>query len=94
MTLTRVITALAFTACMMQVAQADITIASWNLKHLGWNNDKSLEDVATIAQGADLWALQEVMDEAAVAQLEREIEQQTGEPWSSMTSHEVGRSSY
>ncbi len=92
--MTRTFMALAVSTGMMHAAQADITIASWNLKHLGWNNGKSLEDVAAIAQGADLWALQEVMDEAAVAQLEQQLEKQTGEPWSSMTSHEVGRSSY
>lgn len=47
-----------------------------------------------VAQGADLWALTEVMDETAVSQLEGELESLTGESWSSMTSHEVGRSSY
>ncbi|WP_369335757.1 helix-hairpin-helix domain-containing protein [Halomonas sp. ND22Bw] len=94
MKMTRTLTAVAVSLGMIQGAQADITIGSWNLKHLGWNNDKSLADVAAIAQGADLWALQEVMDEAAVTQLEQQLEQQTGESWSSMTSHEVGRSSY
>lgn len=76
------------------MVQADITIGSWNLKHLGWNNGKRLDQVAQIAQGADLWALQEVMDAGAVTELERAFEKQTGESWSSMTSHEVGRSSY
>ncbi|MES3674588.1 helix-hairpin-helix domain-containing protein [Halomonas elongata] len=75
-------------------ANADITIGTWNLKHLGWNNGKRLDLVAHIAQGTDLWALTEVMDESAVAQLEGELESLTGEQWSSMTSHEVGRSSY
>ncbi|WP_225884621.1 helix-hairpin-helix domain-containing protein [Halomonas elongata] len=75
-------------------ANADITIGTWNLKHLGWNNGKRLDLVAHIAQGADLWALTEVMDEQAVSQLESELESLTGEQWSSMTSHEVGRSSY
>ncbi|WP_247640743.1 helix-hairpin-helix domain-containing protein [Chromohalobacter sp. TMW 2.2271] len=71
-----------------------MTIGTWNLKHLGWDNGKRMDLVAHIAQGADLWALTEVMDEPAVAQLESELESLTGEPWSSMTSHEVGRSSY
>lgn len=75
-------------------AVADMTIGSWNLKHLGWNNGKRLDQVAQIAQGADLWALEEVMDDSAVTRLEHQLEQQTGEQWSSMTSHEVGRSSY
>nr|WP_298380467.1 helix-hairpin-helix domain-containing protein [uncultured Halomonas sp.] len=75
-------------------ASADITIGSWNLKHLGWNNGKHLATVAGIMQGADLWALQEVMDTGAVQTLERQLEQQTGESWSSMASHAVGRNTY
>ncbi|MCM2973782.1 helix-hairpin-helix domain-containing protein [Larsenimonas suaedae] len=75
-------------------AQADMTVGSWNLKHLGWNNGKNIGHVAEIAQGADLWALQEVMSADAVTELEHALEDRTGESWSSMTSHEVGRSSY
>ncbi|WP_167404620.1 helix-hairpin-helix domain-containing protein [Salinicola lusitanus] len=75
-------------------APADITIGSWNLKHLGWKNGKRLDAVADVAKGADLWALQEVMGADAVTELEHELEKQTGEEWSSMSSHEVGRSSY
>ncbi|MDF3917537.1 helix-hairpin-helix domain-containing protein [Salinicola salarius] len=75
-------------------AYADITIGSWNLLHLGWNNGKRLDAVADIAKGADLWSLQEVMSDTAVQDLERELERQTGEGWTSMTSDEVGRSSY
>jgi hypothetical protein len=75
-------------------AAADMTIGSWNLKHLGWNNDKRIDMVVEIAQGADLWAFQEVMDADAVVKLEQQMEEQTGEHWSSMASHEVGRSSY
>lgn len=73
---------------------ADITIGSWNLLHLGWNNGKRLDAVADVAKGADLWALQEVMNDQTVAVLEHELERQTGEQWSSMTSDQVGRSSY
>lgn len=75
-------------------APAAMTIGSWNLKHLGWRNDKNLATVAEILQGADLWALQEVMDTDAVQELERRLEQRTDEAWSSMASHKVGRSSY
>ncbi|GHB30287.1 helix-hairpin-helix domain-containing protein [Salinicola rhizosphaerae] len=75
-------------------AAADVTVGSWNLKHLGWNNGKRLDAVADVAKGADLWTLEEVMDENAVTELEHELERQTGEKWSSMTSHTVGRSSY
>lgn len=73
---------------------ADVSISSWNVEHLGWDNGKRLDAVANIAKGADLWALQEVMDESAVTQFEQELERQTGEEWSSMASHTLGRSSY
>ncbi|WP_239495223.1 helix-hairpin-helix domain-containing protein [Salinicola halophilus] len=71
-----------------------MTIGSWNLLHLGWNNGKRIDAVADVARGADLWALQEVMSDDAVSDLEHELERQTGEGWSSMTSNAVGRSSY
>ncbi|WP_233350292.1 helix-hairpin-helix domain-containing protein [Kushneria phosphatilytica] len=85
---------LAATIALTGPVAADMTIGSWNLQHLGWDNGKQLDRVAQIAQGADLWALEEVMNSDAVTQLEHQLEQQTGEQWSSMTSHEVGRSSY
>ncbi|MCE3025711.1 helix-hairpin-helix domain-containing protein [Salinicola sp. DM10] len=75
-------------------ASADITIGSWNLLHFGWNNGKRLDAVADVAKGADLWALQEVMNDQAITNLEHELERQTGEGWSAMTSDQVGRSSY
>ncbi|MFM9270969.1 helix-hairpin-helix domain-containing protein [Halomonas elongata] len=87
-------TAIAIVLGIPATAAADMTIGTWNLKHLGWDNGKRIDLVAHIAQGADLWALTEVMDEQAVSQLEDELESLTGEQWSSMTSHEVGRSSY
>ena len=76
------------------IAVADMTIGSWNLLHLGRNNGKRLDAVADVAKGADLWALQEVMKDQAVTNLEHELERQTGEGWSAMTSGQVGRSSY
>lgn len=69
-------------------------IRIWDLEHLGWNNCKRLDAVADVAKGADLWALEEVMDVDAVTQLEHEVERQTGEEWSSMASLSVGRNSY
>lgn len=56
-TRTRTLTAVAVSLGMVQAVQADITIGSWNLKHLGWNNDV-LETWLLSPRGADLWALQ------------------------------------
>lgn len=73
---------------------ADTLVASWNLKHLGWNNGKDLSAVADVASRFDLIALQEVMNLEALQDLERVIEADTGEPWSIMASDAIGRGSY
>ncbi|MDR5888033.1 MULTISPECIES: endonuclease/exonuclease/phosphatase family protein [Halomonas] len=69
-------------------------IGSWNLEHLGWNNDKRLDLVARVAGRFDLLAVQELMNDEALAALEQELEAVSGEAWSSMASHAVGRSRY
>ncbi len=74
--------------------QADVLVGSWNIKHLGWNNDKAMPQVAHVANHFDLLAVQELMDPAALARLEARLEEVSGEPWSSMASHALGRSSY
>jgi endonuclease/exonuclease/phosphatase family metal-dependent hydrolase len=79
---------------MHAVVSADAIIGSWNIKHLGWKNDKSLAEVAHVAQHFDFLAVQELMDPTALAQLEQAIEAASGEPWSSMASDDLGRSSY
>ncbi|WP_404296953.1 helix-hairpin-helix domain-containing protein [Halomonas sp.] len=76
------------------LVQADVLIGSWNIKHLGWNNDKAFEQVAHVANHFDLLAIQELMDTSALARLEREVEALSGEAWSSMASRDLGRSSY
>lgn len=75
-------------------AQGDVIVGSWNIKHLGWNNDKAVGQVAHVADHFDLLAIQELMDPAALEALERELEALSGEAWSSMASHALGRSSY
>lgn len=75
-------------------ASADVLVGSWNIEHLGWNNDKALPQVAHVASHFDLLAVQELMDPAALGALERELEARSGEAWSSMASHSLGRSSY
>ncbi|WP_233266257.1 endonuclease/exonuclease/phosphatase family protein [Cobetia sp. L2A1] len=76
------------------MSQADAVIASWNLKHAGWNNGKHLEDVAAVAQHMDLIGLQEVMKEEVISELEHRLEALTGDEWDSLVSHAVGRSTY
>jgi endonuclease/exonuclease/phosphatase family metal-dependent hydrolase len=45
----------------IETAPATITLASFNLLHLGWNNGKNLDDLAAILARYDIIALQEVM---------------------------------
>lgn len=83
-------------ACLVlpPIAGADVRFSSWNIKHFGWNNDKAEDVVAAVASGFDLVAIQELMDADALERMERNLESITGESWSQMASHEVGRGRY
>ncbi|ETX13570.1 hypothetical protein OCH239_09835 [Roseivivax halodurans JCM 10272] len=87
---------LALAACLVAVTPAfsDTLVGSWNVKHLGWDNDKDITAVARIASAFDLVALQEVMSMDGLQALETELEHLTGEDWQSMASDEIGRGSY
>lgn len=75
-------------------AFSEVRLASWNVLHGGWNPPKAMKQVAHVANHFDFLALQEVMDEDFVNRLEGRLEDASGESWSSMASHTVGRSSY
>jgi endonuclease/exonuclease/phosphatase family metal-dependent hydrolase len=61
-------------------AKSDSVIMSWNLKHIGWGDDKRFDQIAHILGASDLAALQEVMDSESIEKLELQLEAQTGEP--------------
>jgi len=82
------------TTFLSSVVSADIIIGSWNIKNLGWDNNKGYEKVSHIAQHFDIVAIQELMNEGALEQLEVEVEETSGERWMSMASHALGRSTY
>lgn len=90
-TVMKMVAALAF---MPASVLADTVIGSWNTQHLGWDNGKSMAEVAHIAQHMDFLAIQELMDPAALADLEQAVEAASGESWSSMASDALGRSTY
>lgn len=77
-------------------AAADgLRIASWNVKHLGWADDKKdYAALATVLENFDLVGLQEVMDLQAVDRLVHMLETRTHEAWGTIRSHEIGRGSY
>ena len=73
---------------------AELRLASWNVKHLGWDNDKHLPALARVAGRFDLVALQEVMGTEGVEALEDALEAETGTEWESLVSHELGAGRY
>jgi len=73
---------------------AELRIASWNIQHLGWNNEKSYEAVARIASQFDFIAIQELMNKEGIHRLESTLERKTGESWSAIYSHALGESTY
>ncbi|MEY8802190.1 endonuclease/exonuclease/phosphatase family protein [Leisingera sp. XS_AS12] len=75
-------------------ALSDTYVASWNVKHLGWDNGKDIRAVAEVAGAFDLIALQEVMSLDGLEKLEWELEQRTGAEWQTMASEAIGRGSY
>lgn len=79
---------------LSSMASADIIIGSWNIKNLGWDNNKDYEKVSHIAQHFDIVAIQELMNEGALELLEAEIEDASSEKWTSKASHALGRSTY
>lgn len=83
-----------FILFLSPTAQA-LTIATWNVKHLGWGEQRDWDATARVAAIFDFVALQEVHGEDAVKRLESKLEVLTGEPWSSLVSDEaVGRGRY
>lgn len=75
-------------------ALAHVILGSWNIQNLGWDNDKRYDKLAHVANHFDFFAIQELMNEGALERLEQEVEALSGESWSSMASHALGRSSY
>lgn len=87
--------ALGLTLTMIfSTASADVLVGSWNIRHMGWNNDKDFNRLSYITKHFDAMAIQELMDDDALARLEKQVEAKTGESWSSMASHAIGRGSY
>ncbi|MBO1520651.1 endonuclease/exonuclease/phosphatase family protein [Oceanisphaera pacifica] len=73
---------------------SDIVVGSWNIQRLGHGSNKSFPALAAIASKVDLLAVQEVMTEDGITQLEQALEKHTGEPWSHLVSHALGENSY
>ena len=80
--------------CLPANALADLALASFNIQHLGWDNDKDYEALAVIGRQFDFIAVQEVMKSHGVERKVHALEVQTEESWSAIYSHPIGRGSY
>ncbi|CAM3780964.1 endonuclease/exonuclease/phosphatase family protein [Vreelandella rituensis] len=81
--------------CLPLTTVADVVVASWNIKHLGWaESGKRYDMLAQVIQGTDIVAIQEIMGEESLERLSQEVSALTGEPWKYMASHLIGRGSY
>lgn len=75
-------------------ALSEVRIGSWNIQHLGWDNDKSMQAVARVAVRHDFLAIQELMRAEAIEALAEKLTEKTGERWQTLYSEALGRSSY
>ena len=76
------------------IALADLRLASWNIQHLGWDNNKHYPALALIASHFDFLAIQEVMNAQGIYTLRDTLAHATREPWEVLYSEPMGRSSY
>lgn len=76
-------------------ASSDMIVASWNLERLGHRSQQSFPALASVAGLTDLLAVQEVLTEQGLNNLEIALEEkQTGESWSTLVSHAIDSNSY
>ena len=73
---------------------ADISIASKNIRNLGWGENKSFHALARILARHDLLAIQEVMNREGILELQRELEGKTGVHWGVIHSDRLGTTRY
>jgi len=75
-------------------APAETFVGSWNIRNLGWGDEKDYGSVAAVASRYDLLAVQEVMTEEGLERLLGKLERTTRVRWQALKSHHVGRGSY
>lgn len=92
--LRRLFVVIIVTCGMSGPALADLKVSSWNIKHLGWGEDKNYQQVAHIISGFDIMAIQEVMDESALKRVVQTLNATTSHQWDYLASHAIGRGSY
>ncbi|MCT4662812.1 MAG: lamin tail domain-containing protein [Tissierellales bacterium] len=79
-----------------EVDEKQVTIASFNALHLGWNNNKDIKSMAEVIKDFDIVGLEEVMNKEGVEQLVKSLNDMNAEKnWSYHISDlKVGRGTY
>lgn len=76
-------------------APKTIALASFNVLHLGWNNNKDLDALSKVLANYDVIGLQEVMQPEAVDSVTERLGKLTQVEWGFvLSSDKLGRSSY
>lgn len=71
-----------------------VRAASFNIQHLGYNNDKNFDAVARIIATMDIVAVQEMMNQSGAYDLHSALQRKTGVEWGILYSDALGRSTY
>lgn len=72
---------------LVHPAIADYHLATWNMKHLGWNDsERDWGRTAQVMSPFDFVAIQELHTERAIERLDRALETVTGEKWDFLIS--------
>ena len=92
-----VLTLIAITTASILYAkhsEADTRIASFNIRHLGYDRPTNYEHLADIIQQFDIVAIQEIMDDDTLEKLTTHVSSNDNNTWQYMASHAIGRGSY
>lgn len=88
-----IVTLVAILYCGLSFGES-IRIASWNIQHLGWGEQKSYEALGRIGNSFDIIAVQEAMTAEGLVAFREALVAESGEEWSKIYSHAIGRGSY
>lgn len=75
-------------------AVSSTTIASFNIRHLGYDRPTDFNQLAHIIQEFDIVAIQELMAENAIEVLTQRLNTESQGNWVYLVSHAIGRGSY
>lgn len=69
-------------------------LASWNIRHLGYENGKDFVALGVIGSHFDFISVQEVMSETGIVAFRDALERETSTSWDHLCSDYIGRGTY